>query len=72
MLHAELFNNLDMIAFEGWEYHKLPSENLEDCWSSPIRETSKPLVATFPDRSNYPGLNPAQPDKGRHLLNPIE
>jgi hypothetical protein len=28
MLPLDLIHNLDTIAFEGWEYHKLPLEEL--------------------------------------------
>ena len=70
MLQAELIHKLDMIAFEGWEYHKLPSENLEDCWSNQARGTPEPLAATFPVRSNQPEVNPIPLNKGHHLLNP--
>jgi hypothetical protein len=58
MLQAELIHKLDMIAFEGWEYHKLPSEDLEDYWSNPVRETPEPLAATFPVSSNQPEMSP--------------
>jgi hypothetical protein len=62
-----------MIAFEGWEYHKLPSENLEDYRSSQVKNNSRPLTATFPGKTNQPEMKPIQRNKkGDHLLDPAE
>lgn len=72
MLHTELIHKLDMIAFEGWEYHKLPSENLADYWSTELRGNSEPLAATLPVTNKHRGVNPVQPNKGHHPLNPVE
>lgn len=71
MLQAELIHKLDMIAFEGWEYHKLPSENLVDYWSIELRGNSEPLTPPLPITSNNPRMNPVQQSKGHHLLNPV-
>ena len=60
MLQAELIHKLDVIAFEGWEYHKLPLENLEDCWSNPVGGNSEPAASTFSTGSKQPEMKLVQ------------
>jgi hypothetical protein len=38
MLSPDLISKLNLIAFEGWEYHKLPLEDSEYCGNSRAEE----------------------------------
>jgi hypothetical protein len=72
MLQAEVIHKLDLIAFEGWEYHKLPLENWEDCWSNPVGGNLESLATTSPVTSKQPRVNPVQLNEGYNLLSLTE
>jgi hypothetical protein len=56
MLQPELIHNLNMIAYEGWEYHKLPLENLDNSGSSQGDWVEKSGVISF-QRQPHKKLN---------------
>lgn len=72
MLQTEVIHNLDIIAFEGWEYHKLPLENLEGYSSNSAGGRSEPRTAKVPGKNKLPETNPVRLNKGYDLLSPAE
>lgn len=72
MLQADLIHGLDMIAFEGWEYHKLPLESLEGCESNPVGGNLESGTTTLPGRTKQLELMPMQLNEGYDLLGSAE
>lgn len=72
MLPADLIHKLDIIAFEGWEYHKLPLENLEGCERGSVGGNSEPQTATRLGRNIRLEMMPMQLNEGYGLLSPAE
>ncbi len=47
MLKLDVIHKLDLIAYEGWEYHKLPPEKLDLFWPDQENQEVQP-TSFFP------------------------
>lgn len=72
MLQTDVIHKLDLIAFEGWEYHKLPLENLENYESTSVGGNLDPQIAIFPGRNKQLEAIPIPGNEGYDLLSSAE